>query len=181
MKKENRGKSGSPSTRSYSRDHKDKELKEEAYYYPSDSTIKIIDFGGATYKDERHSDVINTRQYRAPEVILSCMTWNEKSDVWSIACILSELYTGELLFPTHDSEEHLTLIERLCGPIPFWMGDNCKSEFKKLFTEKPDPEIEKSGHRVNFNKLKKRESVEEAVESLDTLDVNRFIYKLSRI
>ena len=36
-------------------------------------------------------------QYRSPEVILS-LGWNEKSDVWSMGCILMELYVGELLF-----------------------------------------------------------------------------------
>jgi serine/threonine protein kinase len=103
------------------------------------------------------------------------MEWNEKSDVWSIACIFAELYTGELLFPTHDNEEHLALLEKSCGPIPFWMADNCRTEFKKIFQEKPDLEIEKSGHRVNFHKLKKREDVEAAVKSLETLDVKLFI------
>ena len=29
----------------------------------------VIDFGGATYDDERKSSIVNTRQYRAPEVI----------------------------------------------------------------------------------------------------------------
>ena len=32
--------------------------------------IKIIDMGGATFDEEHHSSVINTRQYRAPEVLL---------------------------------------------------------------------------------------------------------------
>ena len=33
--------------------------------------IKLIDFGGATYEEEaRASRIINTRQYRGPEVIL---------------------------------------------------------------------------------------------------------------
>ncbi len=108
--KENKNRSSSPSTRS-SRDHK----SVHAYHYPIDTVIKIIDFGGATYKEERHSDIINTRQYRSPEVILGSCEWNEKSDVWSIACILVELYTGELFFPTHDNEEHLALIETICG------------------------------------------------------------------
>ena len=39
-------------------------------YLPIDSQIKIIDFGGATFEEDYHSDIINTRQYRAPEVIL---------------------------------------------------------------------------------------------------------------
>ena len=32
--------------------------------------VKVIDFGGATYEDDHHTTTINTRQYRAPEVIL---------------------------------------------------------------------------------------------------------------
>ena len=37
---------------------------------PLHDRIKIIDMGGATFDDEHHSSIINTRQYRAPEVIL---------------------------------------------------------------------------------------------------------------
>ena len=37
---------------------------------PVSTKVKVIDFGGATYDDERKSSIVNTRQYRAPEVIL---------------------------------------------------------------------------------------------------------------
>jgi serine/threonine protein kinase len=60
----------SPSTRSYSKETKETKETNDVYHFPLDTTIKIIDFGGATYDHERHSDIINTRQYRAPEVIL---------------------------------------------------------------------------------------------------------------
>ena len=66
---------------------------------PAATDIKLIDFGGATYDWEHKSAVINTRQYRAPEVILN-MGWSMPSDVWSAGCIFMELYTGELLFQT---------------------------------------------------------------------------------
>lgn len=82
----------------------------------------MIDFGGATYSDERHTPIINTRQYRAPEVILECCLWCEKSDIWSMACIIVELYTGELFFDTHENLEHLAMIEKQCGPLPHWMA-----------------------------------------------------------
>jgi serine/threonine protein kinase len=59
----------------------------------------VIDFGGATYDDERKGSIINTRQYRGPEVTLE-MGWSFPSDIWSAACIIAELYTGELLFAT---------------------------------------------------------------------------------
>ena len=84
---------------------------------PESTRIKVIDFGGATYDDEKKSSVVNTRQYRAPEVILSC-GWSMPSDLWSAGCILCELYTGELLFATHDNLEHLALMERIIGPFP---------------------------------------------------------------
>jgi len=72
---------------------------------------------GATYDDEKKSSIVNTRQYRAPEVILG-WGWSFPSDLWSAGCIIAELYRGELLFGTHDNEEHLALIERAVGPFP---------------------------------------------------------------
>jgi len=44
--------------------------EEAKYYKPKYDSIKIIDMGGATYDDDHHSSIINTRQYRAPEVML---------------------------------------------------------------------------------------------------------------
>jgi len=84
---------------------------------PESTRIKLIDFGGACYDDSKKSSVINTRQYRAPEVILEA-GWSMPSDMWSIGCILAELYKGELLFPTHENVEHLALIEKSLGTFP---------------------------------------------------------------
>ncbi|CAE8670104.1 unnamed protein product [Polarella glacialis] len=88
-----------------------------SYVRPACPKIKLIDFGNATYELEHHSSIINTRQYRAPEVILS-LGWNERSDLWSVGCILMELYTGELLFRTHESLEHLVLMEQTTEAFP---------------------------------------------------------------
>ena len=90
------------------------------------TNIKIIDFGSAVEKGDIGSGIINTRQYRSPEVILECCNWDNRSDIWSIACILIELYTGELLFRTHNNQEHLSLIEKVCGHYPSWMIRNTK-------------------------------------------------------
>lgn len=40
------------------------------YLRPATMELKIIDFGSATFESDYHSSLINTRQYRAPEVIL---------------------------------------------------------------------------------------------------------------
>lgn len=45
-------------------------------YLPLTDDIKIIDMGGATFSHDHHSAIINTRQYRAPEVVLGCAKWD---------------------------------------------------------------------------------------------------------
>ena len=48
------------------------DLKPENLMVQVDGSLKIIDFGGATWDRESRLHRINTRQYRAPEVILGC-------------------------------------------------------------------------------------------------------------
>ncbi|XP_026051588.1 dual specificity protein kinase CLK4b isoform X2 [Carassius auratus] len=79
--------------------------------------VKVVDFGNATHDHEHHTSVVSTRHYRAPEVILE-LGWNQACDVWSLGCILIEFYLGLTLFQTHDSKEHLAMMERVLGPIP---------------------------------------------------------------
>ncbi|KAM3174111.1 hypothetical protein ACTXT7_011185 [Hymenolepis weldensis] len=79
--------------------------------------IKVIDFGSAVTVDERHSTTIQTRHYRAPEVILE-IGWSYPADTWSVGCIIYELITGQCLFMTHDNLEHLAMMQRFLGPLP---------------------------------------------------------------
>ncbi|KAK0134666.1 Dual specificity protein kinase CLK4 [Merluccius polli] len=79
--------------------------------------VKVVDFGNATFERDHHPSLVSTRHYRAPEVILD-LGWNQACDVWSLGCILMEFYLGLTLFQTHDSKEHLAMMERVLGPIP---------------------------------------------------------------
>ncbi|KAG7475811.1 dual specificity protein kinase CLK2-like [Solea senegalensis] len=83
----------------------------------NNTTVRLIDFGSATFDHEHHSVLISTRHYRAPEVIME-LGWGHPCDVWSIGCILFEYYEGFTLFQTHDNREHLAMMERIQGPIP---------------------------------------------------------------
>jgi serine/threonine protein kinase len=76
--------------------------------------VVLIDFGSAVWDHQTHFHLINTRQYRAPEVILKAGQWGHASDMWSIGCIMYELMTGQLLFDGNDFEQ-LWLIEQTCG------------------------------------------------------------------
>ncbi|GAA5926049.1 hypothetical protein JCM1841_003205 [Sporobolomyces salmonicolor] len=79
--------------------------------------IRLIDFGSATFEDHYHAQVVSTRHYRAPEIIL-CLGWSYPCDMWSIGCILVEFITGEALFQTHENLEHLAMMEKVFGPMP---------------------------------------------------------------
>ncbi|XP_029161551.1 dual specificity protein kinase CLK2 isoform X5 [Nylanderia fulva] len=90
--------------------------------------IRLIDFGSATFDHEHHSTIVSTRHYRAPEVILE-LGWSQPCDVWSIGCILFELYLGITLFQTHDNREHLAMMERILGVIPSRMARKTKTKY----------------------------------------------------
>jgi dual-specificity kinase len=47
---------------------------------PVDTTIKLIDFGSATFDSHHHTRVVSTRHYRAPEVILGMFAYCEKKE-----------------------------------------------------------------------------------------------------
>jgi len=104
------------------------------YMRPATSHIRLIDFGNATYENEHHSSIINTRQYRGPEVILS-LGWTELSDVWSMGCIFMELYTGELLFGTHENLEHLALMEQILEALPVGMLSSVSSKEREKYVK----------------------------------------------
>lgn len=62
-----------------------------------DVRCKVVDFGNACWVDNQFLDAIQTRQYRAPEVILGA-GYSFSADMWSFACVAFELATGDMLF-----------------------------------------------------------------------------------
>jgi dual specificity tyrosine-phosphorylation-regulated kinase 2/3/4 len=68
------------------------------------SGIKIIDFGSGTYEDQQHYTYIQSRYYRAPEIMLG-IRYSPAIDMWSLGCILYELFVGQPLFKGEDEKE----------------------------------------------------------------------------
>jgi|EP00670_Eutreptiella_braarudii_P007216 serine/threonine-protein kinase SRPK3 len=85
--------------------------------------VKLVDFGNACWTHKHFTDDIQTRQYRAPEVIVR-NSYNTAVDIWSCACLVFELLTGDFLFDPQESEyidrdeDHLALIVELLQTQP---------------------------------------------------------------
>ncbi|KAF4529528.1 hypothetical protein B566_EDAN015186 [Ephemera danica] len=79
--------------------------------------IKVIDFGSSCYSHHRVFTYIQSRFYRSPEVILG-LPYGTPIDMWSLGCILAELYTGYPLFPGENEVEQLACIMEVLGMPP---------------------------------------------------------------
>jgi dual specificity tyrosine-phosphorylation-regulated kinase 2/3/4 len=84
---------------------------------PNKSGIKVIDFGSSCFEEERVYTYIQSRFYRSPEVILG-LPYDVGIDMWSLGCILAELYTGYPLFPGENETEQLACIMEALGLPP---------------------------------------------------------------
>ncbi|KAI5669359.1 hypothetical protein M9H77_19212 [Catharanthus roseus] len=99
---------------------------------PKSSAIKLIDFGSTVSGNQKHSSIVSTRHYRAPEIILG-LGWSYPCDMWSIGCVIIELCLGEVLFQTHENLEHLAMMERVLGPLPKHMTQRATRGAEKYF------------------------------------------------
>ena len=62
-----------------------------------DIKLKICDLGNGCWTHHHFTQKIQTRQYRGPEVMLG-IDYDSSSDLWSFACMIFELITGDFLF-----------------------------------------------------------------------------------
>lgn len=115
--------------------------------HPRKSAIKVIDFGSSCFEHEKVYTYIQSRFYRSPEVILG-MNYHTAIDVWSLGCILAELYTGYPLFPGENEQEQLACIMEILGTPDRYLID--RASRKKLFfdsTGSPRPYVSAKGKR----------------------------------
>uniref|UniRef100_A0A8C6YYY6 mitogen-activated protein kinase n=2 Tax=Aves TaxID=8782 RepID=A0A8C6YYY6_NOTPE len=91
------------------------DLKPSNLAVNEDCELKILDFGLARHTDDEMTGYVATRWYRAPEIMLNWMHYNQTVDIWSVGCIMAELLTGRTLFPGTDHIDQLKLILRLVG------------------------------------------------------------------
>ena len=95
------------------------DLKPENIMFLSGSTkdVELIDFGSSCYVGDLHFDYIQSRYYRAPEVIMG-LKYGPPMDMWSFAGIVVEMLIGKPLFAGSNETEQIAKYVELLGLPP---------------------------------------------------------------
>ncbi|KAL4922325.1 kinase-like domain-containing protein [Aspergillus aurantiobrunneus] len=115
-----------------------RDLKPQNLLINSKGQLKLADFGLARafgIPVNTFSNEVVTLWYRAPDVLLGSRTYNTSIDVWSIGCIITEMFTGCALFPGTTNEDQLQRIFRVMGTPNerIWPGISQFPEYKSNF------------------------------------------------
>uniref|UniRef100_A0A8D3CSP6 mitogen-activated protein kinase n=1 Tax=Scophthalmus maximus TaxID=52904 RepID=A0A8D3CSP6_SCOMX len=104
----------------------------------STPVLQILDFGLARQTDDEMTGYVATRWYRAPEIMLNWMHYNQNVDIWSVGCIMGELLKGKVLFPGSDYIDQLKRIMEVVGtPTPELLKKICSEHAQKYIQSLP--------------------------------------------
>jgi len=99
-------------------------------------TYYLIDFGLARLECEATSYYIQTRSYRAPELLLH-LPYNSKIDIWAFGCVLVEIWTGKVLMKGGSESEVLQNVVRKFGNPSHYLLKHSPIDLKNLRNSPP--------------------------------------------
>eukprot|EP00743_Colponemidia_sp_Colp-15_P002203 GILK01002389.1.p1 GENE.GILK01002389.1~~GILK01002389.1.p1 ORF type:complete len:484 (-),score=83.53 GILK01002389.1:129-1580(-) len=140
--------------------------------------VKVIDFGSSCFIDDHLSSYVQSRSYRAPEVILG-LPYDSKIDLWSLGCILAELWTGNVLFQNDSIQNLLSKISGIVGPFSdrvLSRGKYVSNYFTRdgiVYQEMPEEDTEEGVKRKRIQLLvPKRTSLKKRIRCDDAYFVD---------
>ncbi|OHS94932.1 Serine/threonine-protein kinase ppk15 [Tritrichomonas foetus] len=84
--------------------------------------FKLIDFGSCLFSAGNEITYVQSRFYRAPEVVLG-LPYDSKVDIWSLGCVTIEITLGLPLFPAMSERHLISLINDTIAQIPIGLAE----------------------------------------------------------
>lgn len=98
--------------------------------------VKVIDFGSASHVSKAVCNTyLQSRYYRAPEIILG-LPFCEAIDMWSLGCVVSELFLGWPLYPGSSEYDQIRYISQTQGVPPEHMLNNASKTTKFFYRDR---------------------------------------------
>lgn len=139
--------------------------------------IKVIDLGSSCFQTDNLCLYVQSRSYRAPEVMLG-LQYDEKIDLWSLGCILAELCSGEVLFPNDGVVMILARMIGMLGSIDMEMLVKGQ-ETHKYFTKEYDIYfVNEETDQLEYI-IPEESSLEQHLQVTDTMFIDFIRYLLS--
>ncbi|XP_056590621.1 homeodomain-interacting protein kinase 1 isoform X3 [Triplophysa dalaica] len=99
--------------------------------------VKVIDFGSASHVSKAVcSTYLQSRYYRAPEIILG-LPFCEAIDMWSLGCVIAELFLGWPLYPGASEYDQIRYISQTQGLPPEYLL-SAGTKTSRFFNRGPD-------------------------------------------
>lgn len=121
--------------------------------------IKIIDFGSACDERQTVYTYIQSRFYRSPEVLLG-LPYSSAIDMWSLGCIVVELFLGLPLFPGSSEYNQVSRIVEMLGNPPNWMLEMGKQS-GEFFEKRQDEFGRRTYHLKSMEQYAREHSTKE--------------------
>lgn len=120
-----------------------RDLKASNLLINAKGELKIADWGLArSWNSEmkRLTNKVVTLWYRPPELLLGCIDYTPKIDMWSIGCIIAEMFRRSGFMKGTNEATQLDIIFRICGhpSKEHWPDMEPKCRLWKQFEPSPD-------------------------------------------
>ena len=109
-----------------------RDIKPENVLISAGGVVKLCDFGFARFiagPNEKYTDYVATRWYRAPELLVGDVHYDKGVDIWATGCLISEMLTGEPLFPGDSDIDQIYHITKCLG--------NLITRHREIFSRNP--------------------------------------------
>ncbi|CAJ0938037.1 unnamed protein product, partial [Mesorhabditis belari] len=133
--------------------------------------VKVIDFGSASHRSKAVTNTyLQSRYYRAPEIILG-LPFKEAIDMWSLGCVIAELFLGWPLYPGSSEYDQIRYIVQTQG-LPSIEMLEAAAKVHRFFKEVKMPGIAQQ----NYWRLKTVEEFEQSNVHVKSKETRKYIF-----